>query len=80
MPSYINVDLSLLTEMDKMIHVGDLAGAVEYTITTDPEDLVVSLTPTRAARTGAEEAEEEEDVPTGEPALIREERPEHQDE
>ncbi|MFP4435702.1 MAG: 50S ribosomal protein L25 [Chloroflexaceae bacterium] len=81
MPSYINVDLSLLTTMDKMIHVGDLAGAVEYTITTDPEDLVVSLTPTRAARTGAEEAEEaEEEVPTGEPTLIREERPSHQDE
>jgi large subunit ribosomal protein L25 len=81
MPSHISVDLSVLTEMDKMIYVRDLPGEAEYTITTDPEDLVASLTPTRAARTGAEaEAETEEEVSTEEPTLIRDERPSHQDE
>lgn len=71
LPQHINVDLSVLDELDKSIHVRDLAPSADYAIQTDPDELLVSLA---VARTAEDEAASEE--ASAEPELIREERDE----
>ncbi|MBC8076012.1 MAG: 50S ribosomal protein L25 [Chloroflexales bacterium] len=74
LPQHINVDLSSLDELDKSIHVRDLAPSGDYTIMTDPDELLVSLGVSRA--NVEDEAEAAEAAAAAEPELIREERDE----
>ncbi|MFA5136215.1 MAG: 50S ribosomal protein L25 [Patescibacteria group bacterium] len=43
-PASIDVDISTLKELGQDIKVGDLAKSKSYTITTDPEKVIVSVT------------------------------------
>lgn len=56
LPHEIEVDLSLLTELGQSIHVKDLGLSTDITVINDPEQLIVKITETAAAR--AEEGEE----------------------
>ncbi|MBK9942117.1 MAG: 50S ribosomal protein L25 [Kouleothrix sp.] len=69
-PSSIEVDVSVLDSLDKSIHVGDLALPTKGEITTPADELVVSLTQSRAA----EEAEPTDEAAAAEPELVRETR------
>jgi large subunit ribosomal protein L25 len=71
LPQHINVDISSLDEIGKSIHVRDLAPSDDYTIQSDPEELLVSLA---VARTAEEEEVVVEEEAEAEPELIREER------
>ncbi|MDD5510188.1 MAG: 50S ribosomal protein L25 [Dehalococcoidales bacterium] len=64
LPHEIEVDLSLLTELGQSIHVKDLKLSADITVSNDPEQLIVKVIETAAAR--AEEGEEEEVPAAGE--------------
>jgi large subunit ribosomal protein L25 len=70
LPSAVEVDISVLDELDKTIHVRDLALPAGANFAGDLDLMVANLTPVRAA---AEDGEAEAPV---EPALIREKRDE----
>lgn len=76
-PQHIDVDISGLDTLDKAIHVRDLGVHAKYELITADDELIVSLTPTRAAMAEGEEVVEEA-APT-EPELIREERAEEEE-
>jgi large subunit ribosomal protein L25 len=76
LPQHIELDVSVLDEMDKTLHVRDLPTAETYTILDDPDELVVALS---APRVEEEEPEEEEEEAPAEPELIREEREEDEE-
>ena len=57
LPHEIKVDLSPLTELGQAIHVKDLGLSTDITIINDPEQLIVKISETAAAR-----AEEGEDI------------------
>ena len=56
LPHEIKVDLSPLTELGQAIHVQDLGLSTDITVINDPEQLIVKISETAAAR--AEEGEE----------------------
>jgi large subunit ribosomal protein L25 len=76
-PHHIEVDISQLDSLDKVIYVSDLASQAGFTFQTPADTLVVTLTQTRAAE--AEEEEEQEEISMDEPALIRKEREEDEE-
>ena len=71
LPQHINVDISGLDEIGKSIHVRDLAPSDDYTIQTDPDELLASL---GVARTAEEDEAVVEEEAEAEPELIRDER------
>ena len=75
LPQHIEVDISGLDEMDKTIHVRDVASTDTYSIVTDPDELLISLAPARVQ----EEEEPVEEAPV-EGELIRPERASDEDE
>lgn len=75
LPSHIEVDISGLDSIDKTIHVSDLPALEKGAILTAGDELIVSLTPSRAAE---EEAAEEPSA--AEPELVREKREEDEGE
>lgn len=77
LPQHIEVDISGLDSIDKSIHAGEIPIGGNYKILTDPEAVVLSLTPVRAAV--AAEVPEVEAGPT-EPELIRKPRAEEEEE
>jgi large subunit ribosomal protein L25 len=68
LPQHIEVDVSSLDDLEKTILVSDLPTASSYKILTDPSQVLITLTPVRAA------AEEEAEETPAEPELIRPER------
>jgi len=76
LPSYIEVDISVLDSLEKSIHVHDIAALEHGAIVTDEDDLVVSLSQSRP-----EEEEEVVEEVTGaaEPELVREKREDEED-
>ncbi len=74
-PQHIDVDVSHLDALDKTIHVRDIPPSPKYKILTDGDEVLISLTPVRAAV--AEGPIEE--VPV-EPELIRRERAKEEEE
>ncbi len=72
-PSYLEVDISVLDSFDKNIHVRDLAHSAEYELVTEEDLLVVSLSQTRKA-VADEEEETGEAEEQAEPELIRREQ------
>ena len=77
LPSYIEVDISVLDSLDKSIRVRDIAALEHGVITADGDDLVVSLSQSRPAE---EEVVEEEAPEAAEPELVREKREDEEDE
>lgn len=73
LPSNIEVDISGLDSFDKSIHVRDIPYSGNGAIVTPEDELVVSLTPARAAEEVEEPAAAEEPA---EPELVREDRDE----
>src|SRR4029079_10668272 len=73
LPSYIEVDISVLDSLDKSIHVRDIAALEHGAIVTDEDELVVSLSQSRP-----EEVVEEAPA-TAEPELVREKREDEED-
>lgn len=70
-PAHVEVDLSLLTRPDQLLHVGDLTLPAEVHVLTDPETVVVSATSLRRIEEAAREAEkapEEAEAAAGEEA------------
>jgi large subunit ribosomal protein L25 len=78
LPSHITVDISGLDSMEKSIHVRDLAPLEHGSFVTDPDELVVSLSPSRPAE--EEEAAEAAEEGAVEPELVREEGDEEESE
>jgi large subunit ribosomal protein L25 len=76
LPSYIEVDISVLDSLDKSIHVRDIPALEHGVIVADEDDLVVSLSQTRPE----EEVVEEEAPETAEPELVREKREDEEEE
>jgi large subunit ribosomal protein L25 len=76
LPHAIDVDISGLDSFDKSIYVRDIQLPGKGAIETPEDELVVSLTPARAAE--EEEAPEAEEAPT-EPELVREKRDEEEE-
>ncbi|GAB4445924.1 MAG: 50S ribosomal protein L25/general stress protein Ctc [Chloroflexi bacterium OHK40] len=66
LPQHIEVDVSILDDLDKSILVSDIPAGKGYKILTDGDQVLLSLTPTRA--TVEEDAAEETPA---EPELIR---------
>jgi len=62
-PQHIEVDVSGLDAFDKSIFVRDLATSDSYTILTDGDELLVSLTASRTEAAAEEAASEEETAP-----------------
>lgn len=75
LPQHIEVDVSVLDELDKSIHVRDVHTEKGYKILNDEDQVLISLTQVRAA--AEEEAPVEE---AAEPELIRRERDEDEGE
>jgi large subunit ribosomal protein L25 len=76
LPSYIEVDISVLDSMEKSIHVRDIAALEHGAIVTDEDELIVSLSQSRPE----EVVEEEEEAPgAAEPELVREKREDEED-
>ncbi|NCC36775.1 MAG: 50S ribosomal protein L25 [Chloroflexia bacterium] len=73
LPQHIEVDISVLDQMDKSIHAGDLAASGTYRVLTNADAVVLSLTQLRATTETEGEA-----VVVAEPELIR--RPRSDDE
>ena len=69
LPSYIEVDISVLDSLEKSIRVRDLAALEHGAIVTDADELIVSLSQSRP-----EEVVEEEAPSAAEPELVREKR------
>jgi large subunit ribosomal protein L25 len=74
-PSFVEVDISGLDSFDKAIHVSDIQLQSKGAIVTPADELVVSLTQTRA-----EEEEAAAEVTEAEPELVRETREEDEGE
>jgi len=75
----IEVDLSQITEVDQQIAVGDLAFPSSIRILSDPEEMVVRVSPLEAPL--EEEVEEEiEEVPEAEPELVGRRKEEEEEE
>jgi large subunit ribosomal protein L25 len=76
LPSYVEVDISVLDSMDKSIHVRDIPALEHGVIVSDEDELVISLTPARV-----EEEPEVVEEPTegAEPELVREKREDEED-
>jgi large subunit ribosomal protein L25 len=70
-PPHVEIDVSILDELDKQISVADLPVSQDYKILDEAEQVIVSLTETRTA---AEEPAADEAA--AEPELIRKERAE----
>lgn len=66
LPQHIEIDISVLDQMDKSIHAGDLAASGTYKVLTNADAVVLSLTQLRATT----ETEAEAAV-VAEPELIR---------
>jgi large subunit ribosomal protein L25 len=76
LPSYIEVDISVLDSLEKSIHIRDLAALEHGVIVNDEDELIVSLSQSRPE----EVAEEEEEEPSAvEPELVREKREDEED-
>lgn len=69
LPQHIDIDVSGLDELDKSLTVADLPTGGGYKVLTDAEQVLISLSQTRAA--ADEEAAEEVSV---EPELVRRDR------
>lgn len=69
LPQHLDVDISGLDSLDKAITVADLAASSGYKVLNDPEQVLISLSQTRA--TAEQEPAEEVSV---EPELVRPER------
>lgn len=74
-PSFVEIDISGLDSFDKAIHVSDIQLQSKGAIVTPADELVVSLTQTRA-----EEEEAAAEVTEAEPELVRETREEDEGE
>jgi large subunit ribosomal protein L25 len=72
LPHHIEVDISALDSIDKVIHVGDLPTGEDYDFVTPLDTVIVSLSGVYQASTNEEEAKHQ----SAEPALIRKEREE----
>lgn len=73
-PQHIEVDIGMLDDFEKSIHVSDLPVSARYEILSHGDELIVTLTQTRAALAEGEQAEAEPVGGAAEPKLIREER------
>jgi large subunit ribosomal protein L25 len=78
LPHAIDVDISGLDGFDKSIRVRDIAVPSTYSIETNEDELVVSLTPARQEEEEAVEETTEEGQ--AEPELVREKREEDEEE
>ena len=76
LPSYIEVDISVLDSLDKSVHVRDIAALEHGAIVADDDELIVSLSQSRPEEEVAEEAAPE----AAEPELVREKREDEDDE
>jgi large subunit ribosomal protein L25 len=76
LPSYIEVDISVLDSMEKSIHVRDIAALEHGAIVTDEDELIVSLSQSRPEE---EEPVVEEVTGEAEPELVREKREDEED-
>jgi large subunit ribosomal protein L25 len=76
LPSYIEVDISVLDSMEKSIHVRDIAALEHGVIVTDEDELIVSLSQSRPEE---EEPVVEEATGEAEPELVREKREDEED-
>lgn len=76
MPHRIEVDLSVLQEIDQAVHVKDISVEDGVTILTDPEQSIVQIARSRVEVEIAEEAAaaEEEEAVVEEEAEVREEK------
>ncbi len=70
LPHHIVVDISILEGFDSSIFVRDIPANAHYTILDAPDEMVVTLTPTRRVAEG----EEDTAASGAEPVLIRKER------
>lgn len=75
LPEQVEVDISVLDDFDKSIHVSDLIISADVTLLDDPEELVVKVDP---PRTDEELAELEEEVKAELPEGAEEEVAEEQ--
>jgi large subunit ribosomal protein L25 len=75
LPSYIEIDISVLDSLEKSIHVRDVAALEHGVIVTDEDELIVSLSQSRPE----EVVEEEEEPGAAEPELVREKREDEDD-
>ncbi len=76
-PHQIDLDISVLDNMDAQIFVHDLPRNADYRFVTPEDTLIVTLTMVRAHE--EEEEAEEEVVSTAEPELIRKDRGEDEE-
>jgi large subunit ribosomal protein L25 len=76
LPSYIEVDISVLDSLDKSIHVRDIPALEHGVIVADEDELIVSLSQSRPEE---EEVAEEEAPEAAEPELVREKREDEDD-
>ncbi|HEC33278.1 MAG TPA: 50S ribosomal protein L25 [Chloroflexi bacterium] len=72
----IEVDLSILTEVDQQITVADLAVPSSVHILSDPDEMVVRVSPLEAP---VEEEEEIEEIPEAEPEVVGRHRAEEKE-
>jgi large subunit ribosomal protein L25 len=77
LPSYIEVDISVLDSLDKSIHVRDIPALEHGVLVADEDELIVSLSQSRPEE---EEVVEEEAPEAAEPELVREKREDEEDE
>ena len=78
-PAHIEVDLSTITRMDQVVHAGDLTVSEQVHILSDPETVVVYITPIRRLEEEEEiavleevEEEREEEAEEGEGPAAKE--------
>lgn len=67
-PSFLEVDVSVLEEIDQALHVSDLVVPEGVTVLTDPDVVVAKVSPPVVERVEEEEAEEEAAAIEGEEA------------
>jgi large subunit ribosomal protein L25 len=77
LPSFIEVDISVLDSLDKSIRVGDIPALEHGVIAADEDELIVSLSQSRPEE---EEVAEEEAPEAAEPELVRDQREDEEDE
>ncbi len=58
LPHHLELDLSVLTELDQALHVADIQVPAALTVLDDPEELVVKIQPPRKVEEEAPAAEE----------------------
>jgi large subunit ribosomal protein L25 len=59
LPPQVEVDLSPLEVMDQAIHVRDIAFKASITVITDPDQLIVKVSPARVERVEEKAVEKE---------------------